>query len=143
LITALKGRATKFLNGVPKGATYKETREAQEDRLGNQHLAAAYRSQLKTKQERRVSQEFVAAIEQLAHSAYPALPEYHIRREASKAFSDGVEDFYIKILLLLAGQTTANEVLRHAFEMQAILLAARPHKTSARIFWESRSVRTE
>jgi hypothetical protein len=44
LITALKGRATDGLHGVPKGATYEETPDALEDRFGDQHLAAAYRS---------------------------------------------------------------------------------------------------
>jgi hypothetical protein len=32
------------------------------------------------------------AIEQLAHRAYPALPEDHVRKEAGRAFTDGVED---------------------------------------------------
>jgi hypothetical protein len=37
-------------------------------------------------------QEFDTAVEQLAHHAYPTLPEDHIRRVAGKAFTDGVED---------------------------------------------------
>lgn len=31
------------------------------------------------------------------------------------------------------------EALRQAFELQTVLLAARPHKTSARTFWGNRS----
>jgi hypothetical protein len=46
-------------------------------------------------------QEFAMAIGQLAHHAYPALPEDHITREASKLFADRVEDAVIKIHLLL------------------------------------------
>jgi hypothetical protein len=37
-------------------------------------------------------QEFSTAVEQLSHRASPALREDHIRREAGKAFGDGVED---------------------------------------------------
>jgi hypothetical protein len=59
-------------------------------------------------------QEFATAIEQLAHRAYPTLPEDHIRREAGKAFADGVEDPNIKIQLLLGGEKTVNKALsRH------------------------------
>jgi hypothetical protein len=41
-------------------------------------------------------QEFSTAIEQLANRPYLALPEDNIRRQAGKAFSDGVEDTAIK-----------------------------------------------
>jgi hypothetical protein len=44
LITALQGRATDVLHGVPKCAIYEETLEALEDRFGDQHLAADYGS---------------------------------------------------------------------------------------------------
>jgi hypothetical protein len=83
-------------------------------------------------------QEFATAIEHLAHRAYPTLPEEHIRREAGKTFADGVQDPDIKIQLLLGGEKTLNEALRQAMELQDVLLAARPHKTSARTFWGSR-----
>jgi hypothetical protein len=53
-------------------------------------------------------QEFARAVEQLDHSAYPALPEDHIRREAGKAFADGVEDHAIPIQLLLEREKTVN-----------------------------------
>jgi hypothetical protein len=52
LIAALQGRACDVLHGVPRGSTYDETIEALEDRFGGQHLAAAYRSQLKTRTQR-------------------------------------------------------------------------------------------
>jgi hypothetical protein len=77
-------------------------------------------------------QEFATAIEQLAHRAYSALPEDHIRREAGKAFADWVEDPAIKICLLLVGKKMAKEALRQALELQTMLLAARLQKTSAR-----------
>jgi hypothetical protein len=57
-------------------------------------------------------QEFATAVEQLAHRAYPTLPEDHIRREADKVFADGVENPAIKIQLLLGGEKTVNEVLK-------------------------------
>jgi hypothetical protein len=56
-------------------------------------------------------QEFPIAIEQLAYRSNPALSEDHIRREAGKAFTDGVQDFTIKIQLLLGGEKTVNEAL--------------------------------
>jgi hypothetical protein len=105
LITSLQGRATDVLHGIPKSATYEETLLAVEDRLGDHHFTAACRSQLKTRTQRTGEslQESATAIEQLTHRAYPTLPEKHIRREAGKAFADGVEDQAIKIQLLLGG----------------------------------------
>jgi hypothetical protein len=78
-------------------------------------------------------QEFATAIEHLAHHTYPVLPKDNMR-EASKAFTDGVEHRAIKIKLLVGGDKTVNEALRQALELQAVLLAARPQKTSARTF---------
>jgi hypothetical protein len=106
LITVLQGRAINALHGVPKGATYEETPETLEDRFGEQHLAAAYRSPLKTRTQGigESLHEIATAVEQLANSAYSALTEGHIRREAGKAFADGVEDPAIKIQLLLGGE---------------------------------------
>jgi hypothetical protein len=94
LITALQGWATDVLHGIPKGASYEETLQAMEDRFGDQHFAAACRSQLEVRTQRdgESLQEFAMAIKQLAHCAYPTLPEDHIRREAGKAFSDRVEN---------------------------------------------------
>jgi hypothetical protein len=106
LITALKGRAADVLHTIPTNATYEENLQAQEDRFGEKHFAAAYRSQLKMRTQRAGEslQEFAIAIEQLAHRAYPTLPEDHIKRQAGKAFADGIDDPDIKIQLLLGGE---------------------------------------
>jgi TolA-binding protein len=82
LITAIKGRAADVLYGIPPSTTYEETLQALEDRFGGQHFSEAYRCQLTSRiQEAEESlQDFATAIEQLAHRAYPTLPEGHIRR---------------------------------------------------------------
>lgn len=62
--------------------------QALEDCFGDQHFTATYWSQLKRTQRAGESlQDFATAIAQLAHWAYPALPEDHIRREAGKVFA--------------------------------------------------------
>jgi cob(I)alamin adenosyltransferase len=87
-ITALKGRAAAVLYGIPTSTTYEETLQALEDRFGDQHFSAAYRCRLTRNQKAGESlQDFATAIEQLAHRAYPTLPEDHIRREAGRAFA--------------------------------------------------------
>jgi hypothetical protein len=88
-------------------------------------------------------QEFATAIEQLTHCAYPTLSEDYIRREVGKAFAEGVEDPTIKNQLLLGGEKMVIEALRQALELQAMLLAARSHESSTRVFWESRSFPTQ
>jgi hypothetical protein len=85
-------------------------------------------------------QELATSIEQLAHRAYPSLLKDYIRREAGKAFTDGVEDPAIEIHLLLGGEKVVNKALRQALEPQAVLLAAKPQKMSSRIFWGSWSL---
>jgi hypothetical protein len=57
-----------------------------------------------------------------------------VRREAGKAFTDGVEDPNIKIRLFLRGKKTVNEALRQTLELNAVFLEAKPQKTSARTF---------
>jgi hypothetical protein len=86
LITTLQGQATDMLHRVPKGVTYEETLETLEDRFRDQHLAAAYHSQLKRRTQgfRESLEEFVTVDEQLAHRTYLALPEDHIRREVGR-----------------------------------------------------------
>jgi hypothetical protein len=105
LITTLKGRAADVLYGIPTSTTYEETLQALEDRFGDQHFSAAYRCPLITRTQKagKSLQDFDTAIEQLAHRAYPTLPEDHIRREAGKAFAYGVKAPDIKIQLLLGG----------------------------------------
>jgi hypothetical protein len=99
LITTLQGRATDVLHGIPKGRIFEETLEVLQDCFGDQYLAAAYLSHLisKTHGVGESLQEVTTAAKQLAYRAYPALQEDHIRREAGKAFADGVEDPAIKI----------------------------------------------
>jgi hypothetical protein len=77
-------------------------------------------------------QNFATAVKQLAHRAYTVLPKDNIRKQAGKAFMDGVEGPAIKIQLLLGGEKTVNEALRQALELQVVLLAYRAQKTSAR-----------
>jgi hypothetical protein len=91
LITALQGRVADELHGIPTSATYEETIQALEDRFGDQHIAAAYRSLLKSRKQRAGEslRDFTTAIERLAYRAYPMLPEEHIRREAGCAFVEG------------------------------------------------------
>jgi hypothetical protein len=78
LLIASQGRASDFLHGVPKGVTYEGTIGTLENRYGDQHLVAAYHTQLKTK-------VLATAIEQLIHRAFSVLHEDHVRRGASKA----------------------------------------------------------
>jgi hypothetical protein len=52
-------------------------------------------------------------------------------------FTNRLEDPTIKIQLLLGEGKMVNEALRKALELQAMLLAARPQKVSARTFWGS------
>jgi hypothetical protein len=130
LITALKGRAADVLHGILTNTTYEGTLQALDDRFGDQHFAAAYCCQLTTRtQEAGESlQDFAMAIEQLAHRAYPTLPEEHVWREAGRAFAYRVADPDIKIQLLLGGGKMVNEALRQALELQAVLIAAKPEK---------------
>jgi hypothetical protein len=132
----LKGRAADVLYGIPADTTYEEILQALEDRFGNQHFAAAYRCQLTTRNQkaRESLQDFATATEQLAHRAYPTLPEDHIRRVAGRAFVYGVKNPDIKIQLLLGGERTVNEALRKAVELQVILVGARPHQNNTNIY---------
>jgi hypothetical protein len=105
LITTLKGRAADVLHGIPTITTYEGTLQALEDRFGDQHFAAAYRCQWTRTQEAAKSlQYFATSIEQLAHLAYPTLPEEHIWRKAGRAFAYRVADPDMKIQLLLRAE---------------------------------------
>jgi hypothetical protein len=76
LITALKCRVADVLYRIPKNATYEETLQALQDHFGDQHFAALFHSQLKTRIHRAGEslQAFAMAVEQLAQHAYPTLP---------------------------------------------------------------------
>jgi hypothetical protein len=138
LITALKGQAADVLYSIPTDVTYKENLKALEDCFGDQHFAAAFHSQIKTRTQRswEFLRHFAMAVEQHAHRNYPTLPEDHIRREAWKAFVDRVEDHEIKVAQLIGG---VNEALRQALELLAIFLPTRSHKISTKTFWRSQS----
>jgi hypothetical protein len=86
--------ASDVFHGVLKEATYEETIKALDDHFGDQHLATAYHIQLKTRAQgvSESLQDFATTVEQLAHSAYTALPKDNVRREAGRAFADRVED---------------------------------------------------
>jgi hypothetical protein len=71
-------------------------------------------------------QDFATAIQQLARGAYPPSPEEHIRKEAGKAFVEGIKDYEIKIRLLLGGEKTLSEAL----EVHAVLIAARSERSN-------------
>jgi hypothetical protein len=87
LIKVMQGGATDVLHYIPRNATYEETLLLLKDRVGEQHFAADFRSQLKTRTQIAGESllEFATAIEQLAHGAYPTQQEEHIRPEACKA----------------------------------------------------------
>jgi hypothetical protein len=136
-----EGPGGKRATGIPTNTTNEDTLQALEDRFRDQHFAAAYRCQLTTRIQKagESQQDFAPAIELLAHPAYTTLPEDHIGREAGKAFAYGVQDPDIKIQLLLGGEKTVNEALRQALELQAVLVAARPHKNNTKIYRGNRS----
>jgi hypothetical protein len=75
-------------------------------------------------------QDFTTAIQQLARRAYPASPEEQLRREAGKTFVEGIEDYEIKICLLLGGEKTLSEALQQALELHAVLIAARSQRSN-------------
>jgi hypothetical protein len=112
-------RATDMLHGFPKGVTYEEVLEVLEDRFGDHQLAAANRSQLKTRTQGvgESLQQFARIIEQFGNCAYLTLLEDHIRREAGETFSDSVEDSAIKMPLLGEKRKTTNEALRVDIEL--------------------------
>jgi hypothetical protein len=134
-LVALQGSATDVLHGDPKQVTYEEAIDTLEDCFRDQHLAATYRSQLKIRNHSigESLQEFATSVQQSVHRNYPALPKYHVRREADRIMADSVGD--INIQLLLGGEKTANQ----AVELQVVVLGARPQKTSANTLWGSRS----
>jgi hypothetical protein len=55
-------------------------------------------------------------------------------REAGKISAYSVDDPDIKIQLFLGGEKTVNEALRQALEIQAVFVAARPHKNNTNIY---------
>jgi hypothetical protein len=74
---------------IPTNMTYENTFQALEDRFGDQHLAVAYRYQVRTRTQMAGEslEDVVKALELLAHRPNPTLPEDHIGREAGKRFA--------------------------------------------------------
>jgi hypothetical protein len=100
--------------------------------FGEGLFAAAYRSQLKVRTQKAGEswQDFATAIQQLARRAYPASREEHIRKEAGKAFVEVIQEYEIKIRLLLGGEKTLSEELRQALEIHTVLIAARSERSN-------------
>ena len=69
LLSVLHSKAADILHTMPAKATYEDIMESLWDRFGDHQLATAYRSQLKTRVQAssETLQDFVAAVEQLAH----------------------------------------------------------------------------
>jgi hypothetical protein len=59
LITVLKGQAADVLHGIATDTNYEEALQAIDDRFGDQHFAAAYRSQLKTRIQQEIPARFL------------------------------------------------------------------------------------
>ncbi|XP_069686776.1 uncharacterized protein [Periplaneta americana] len=126
LLAALQGQASEILHSVPEDGTAAEIMAALEGRYGDHQLAAAFRTQLKTRvqQSGESLQEFAMAVEQLAHKALRGLPNDFIAGEAAYTFGSGVRDPEIKQQLLLAEHRTINAALAAALRMEAAKLTA-------------------
>jgi hypothetical protein len=57
----------------------------------------------------------------LAHRAYPALPKNQVRREAGRAFANGVGDPATKMHLLLKQEISENNRLQNVYKINFIL----------------------
>jgi hypothetical protein len=85
-----------FYTEPPKKVTYlyKETIRALKDQSGDQHLVAAYCTQLKTRTQivGESLQEFATAIKQLTHCAFLALHEHHVSMGRGTVFGNDIRD---------------------------------------------------
>jgi hypothetical protein len=128
LLSVLQGQAADILHSVPAEAPYEDIVGTLHDRFGDHQLAAAYRSHLKAREQTRgeTLQEFVAAVEQLAHRALVGLPVGYIHTAAAHASIDGVRDLEVKQHLLMGGDRTLNEALNQALKLEATKAAAWP-----------------
>ncbi|XP_069682596.1 fibronectin-binding protein PlpA-like [Periplaneta americana] len=126
LLAALQGQASEILHSVPEDGTAAEIMAALEGRYGDHQLAAAFRTQLKTRvqQSGESLQEFAMAVEQLAHKDLRGLPNDFIVGEAAYTFGSGVRDSEIRQQLLLAEHRTINAALAAALRMEAAKLTA-------------------
>jgi hypothetical protein len=60
------------------------------------------------------SQEYAAAVEQLAHRALVGLHMDFMQRKAANAFVDGVRDLEVKQHFLMGGDRSLNEAVNQA-----------------------------
>jgi hypothetical protein len=138
LVHSLQGRANDLLHRVPKGATNEGNLEALKDRFRNQQLAAGVDSGKKLP---RFSRNPCNNFLQLSNVCPSRLllttqgPRTTREREIVRRRSRNRRH---KKQLMLGGENTVNEALVQALEIQAVILAARSHKRSARRFWGSR-----
>jgi hypothetical protein len=110
LITALKGPAADVLHGIPTSATYEETLQP-------------WRT--------------VSEANMLRPHIPPHYPGTHKVRGRQSVRRRGRRPRNKNSAAARRGEKV-NEALRKALELQAVLLAARPHKTSTKAFWGSR-----
>jgi hypothetical protein len=115
-----------MLRWISEGATYEKILQALEDCIGEELFAAAYRSQnkVRTQKAEESLHDFATAIQHLSRRAYRVSSEEHLKREAGNIFVEGIQDYEIKIRLILGGEMTLSEVLRQALEVHDVLIAA-------------------
>jgi len=121
LLSVLHGKAADIIRTVPAEATYEDIVDSLRNRFADHQLAAAYRSQLKTrvKASGETLQEFAAAVEQLAHRAMVGLPVAFVQTETAHSFIDGIRDRELKQHFLMEGDRTLNEALNQALKLEA------------------------
>jgi hypothetical protein len=128
------------LHGDPKVAMFKETISVTEDQFGDQHLAA--RNSRSTENKDRIHNEplqgFSTAVEQLTHSAFPALQDNHVRRGPGKAFIDSIGEHSIKQQLLLGDIKALWLTLEVEIVKLRVGFSTGLCKTSDRVLWRSR-----
>ena len=123
LVLALRGQALELLQTIPvtEQHDFCSLEAALDLRYGDQHLAQVYQAQLKTRTQKAGEslQEFEAAVERLAHLAYPDAPREFKQQLAVGAFIDGNRDEEIRRVLRLSRHRRSNEALVHALEVEA------------------------
>ena len=123
LVLALRGQALELLQTIPVAEQHDfcSLEAALDLRYGDQHLAQVYQAQLKTRTQKAGEslQEFEAAVERLAHLAYPDAPREFQQQLAVGAFIDGIRDEEIRRVLRLSRHRRSNEALVHALEVEA------------------------
>jgi len=126
LVASLLPPAADVLYGLSAPYAYSDLIGVLDGRYGEHRLAAAYRSQLKSRfqQSGETLQQYAAEIERLAHRAFAGLPLDHVRQEAGFAFIDGIRDGEIKKQLVLGSHRTLGEALEAAMRLEAAKMVA-------------------